>query len=78
MMKVYMDNAATTALSSEVLNAMMPYLTDIYGNASSVHSFGQDAKKGVDKAREQVARAINAAFVKLSLPAAERRRIILP
>lgn len=62
MMKVYMDNAATTALSSEVLNAMMPYLTDIYGNASSVHSFGQDAKKGVDKAREQVARAINAAF----------------
>lgn len=49
MMKVYMDNAATTALSSEVLNAMMPYLTDIYGNASSVHSFGQDAKKGVDK-----------------------------
>ncbi len=62
MMKVYMDNAATTALSSEVLNAMMPYLTDIYGNASSVHSFGQDAKKGVDKARGQVARAINAAF----------------
>lgn len=62
MMKVYMDNAATTALSSEVLNAMMPYLTDIYGNASSVHSFGQDAKKGVDKAREQVAQAINAAF----------------
>ena len=61
-MKVYMDNAATTALSSEVLNAMMPYLTDIYGNASSVHSFGQDAKKGVDKAREQVAQAINAAF----------------
>ncbi len=62
MMKVYMDNAATTALSSEVLNAMMPYLTDVYGNASSVHSFGQDAKKGVDKAREQVARAINADF----------------
>lgn len=78
MMKVYMDNAATTALSSEVLNAMMPYLTDIYGNASSVHSFGQDAKKGVDKAREQVARAIMPLLMKLSLPAAERRRIILP
>lgn len=62
MTKVYMDNAATTALNSEVLNAMMPYFTDIYGNASSVHSFGQDAKKGVDKAREQVARALNAAF----------------
>ncbi len=62
MMKVYMDNAATTALSSEVLNAMMPYLTDVYGNASSVHSFGQGARKGIDKAREQVARAINASF----------------
>ena len=38
-----MDNAATTALNKEVLDAMMPYLTDIYGNPSSLHTFGQEA-----------------------------------
>lgn len=60
MRKVYLDNAATTALSPKVLKKMMPYLTDIYGNASSPHSFGQNARIGVEHAREQVARAINA------------------
>ena len=57
---IYLDNAATTALSPKVLEKMMPYLTDIYGNASSPHSFGQNARIGVEHAREQVARAINA------------------
>ena len=60
MRKVYLDNAATTALSPKVLEKMMPYLTDIYGNASSPHSSGQTARIGVEHAREQVARAINA------------------
>ena len=60
MRKVYLDNAATTALSPKVLEKMMPYLTDIYGNASSPHSIGQTARIGVEHAREQVARAINA------------------
>ena len=60
MRKVYLDNAATTALSPKVLEKMMPYLTDIYVNASSPHSFGQTARIGVEHAREQVARAINA------------------
>ena len=60
MRKVYLDNAATTALSPKVLEKMMPYLTDIYGNATSPHSFGQTARIGVEHAREQVARAINA------------------
>lgn len=60
MRKVYLDNAATTALSPKVLEKMMPYLTDIYGNASSPHSFGQTARIGIEHAREQVARAINA------------------
>lgn len=60
MRKVYLDNAATTALSPKVLEKMMPYLTDIYGNASSPHSFGQTARIGVEHAREQVSRAINA------------------
>ena len=60
MRKANLDNAATTALSPKVLEKMMPYLTDIYGNASSPHSFGQTARIGVEHAREQVARAINA------------------
>lgn len=52
-----MDNAATTALNKEVLDAMMPYLTDIYGNPSSLHTFGQEAHKAVADAREKVAPA---------------------
>ena len=60
MRKVYLDNAATTALSPKVLENMMPDLTDIYGNASSPHSFGQEARRGVENARSQVAKAINA------------------
>lgn len=60
MKKVYLDNAATTALSPKVLEKMMPYLSEVYGNASSPHSFGQLARTGVENAREQVARAINA------------------
>ena len=47
MRRVYMDNAATTSLAPEVLEQMMPYLTNIYGNPSSVHSFGREAKAGV-------------------------------
>ena len=58
--RIYLDNAATTKISPEVLAAMMPCMTDIYGNASSVHSFGRDAAKLVEKAREQVANAIGA------------------
>lgn len=60
MKRVYMDNAATTALRRDVLDAMMPYLTDIYGNPSSLHYFGQEAHKAVENARHQVASALNA------------------
>ena len=60
MKRVYLDNAATTKLIPEVLNEMLPYMTEIYGNPSSPHYFGQQAGIGVDKARQQVAKAINA------------------
>src|SRR6185369_886679 len=58
--RIYLDNAATTPVDPRVVEAMMPYLTDKFGNASSIHFFGQEAKGAVDKARHQVAGLINA------------------
>ena len=60
MRKVYADNAATTALSPEVLNKMMPYLTEIYGNPSSLYQIGSEAKDAVEEARQTVADLIGA------------------
>ena len=54
-MRVYADNAATTRVSQVALNAMMPYFTEVYGNPSSLHSFGQEAKEALENAREHVA-----------------------
>jgi cysteine desulfurase len=58
--RIYLDNSATTQIDPEVLEAMMPYLTEAYGNASSIHHFGQTARAAVDKARHQVAALLNA------------------
>lgn len=60
MKNIYLDNNATTPTRPEVLEAMLPYYKDIFGNASSMHSFGRAARAGVDKARESVARLIGA------------------
>lgn len=57
---VYADNAATTQVSEEVLNAMLPYFREGYGNASSIYAMGREAKKAVELAREKVAQAIGA------------------
>ncbi len=57
--RVYADNAATTKLSSRALDAMMPCLTDIYGNASSIYTEGADARKIADQARADVAQCLN-------------------
>lgn len=59
-MKIYADNAATTPLAPEVLEDMMPYLTKIYGNPSSLYQIGAEAKKAVETAREDIAKIINA------------------
>jgi cysteine desulfurase len=58
--RIYLDHAATTPVAPEVLEAMLPYLTNKFGNASSIHYFGQEARSAVDKARHQVASLINA------------------
>ncbi len=58
--RVYLDNSATTPLDPAVVEAMMPYLTEHFGNPSSIHYFGQQARAAVDKARHQVAGLIGA------------------
>lgn len=60
MLRVYLDNNATTPLAPEVYEAMRPMLTEQFGNASSIHWFGQQAKAAIETAREQVANLINA------------------
>ena len=60
MRKIYLDNNATTRVAPEVLEAMLPCYQDVYGNASSVHVFGQEAKGLLDNARLQVARLLGA------------------
>ena len=59
-MFVYADNAATTSVSKTALEAMLPYLTQNYGNPSSLYSFGQKAQEALQQARETVARCLNA------------------
>ena len=60
MEKIYLDNASTTNLSAEVLNVMLPVMTNNFGNSSSSHSFGREALSLVDSARETIAETINA------------------
>ncbi len=62
MERIYLDNAATTATAPEVVEAMLPYFTQVYGNASSIHGAGREAKRALEAARRQVAKAIHAAI----------------
>ena len=59
MQRIYFDNAATTALSSEALQAMMPYLTEKFGNPSSIYSYGRESKMAIEQARKSVAKILN-------------------
>ncbi|MGI6233789.1 MAG: cysteine desulfurase NifS [Christensenellales bacterium] len=59
MNRIYLDNAATTRLDAEVLQQMLPYFTDNYGNPSSIYATGRDARKAVEEARRAVAAALN-------------------
>ena len=57
---VYMDNNATTKVAPEVLEAMLPYFSDLYGNPSSMHTFGGQVGGALEEAREQIANFIGA------------------
>ena len=57
---IYLDNAASTQIHEDVLESMLPYLKEQYGNASSIHRYGRLAKKAIEKARKQIALLINA------------------
>jgi cysteine desulfurase len=58
-MKVYLDNAATTPMDPEVLEAMLPFMKDNFGNPSSTHSFGRTTKTAIEKARKTIAHHLN-------------------
>lgn len=58
--RIYFDNAATTCLDKEVLEAMMPYFTDCYGNPSSIYSYGRESRLAIENARKSVAKILNA------------------
>src|SRR3954449_11982907 len=58
--RIYFDNAATTALDPQVLDAMMPYLTDKYGNPSSIYSYGRETRLAIENARKSVAKILHA------------------
>ena len=59
-MKIYLDNAATTPMAKEVLEAMLPYFSEKFGNASSIHSYGREAAEAIEKSREKIASKLNA------------------
>jgi cysteine desulfurase len=65
MMRVYLDNAATTPLDEEVLNAMLPFFKDKFGNPSSVHGFGREARAAIEKARKTIANFLNASTAEI-------------
>lgn len=59
-MHVYLDNAATTPLDNEVIEAMLPYMRENFGNPSSIHAFGRTTRAGIEAARKTVAQLLNA------------------
>ncbi|MEJ7673999.1 MAG: aminotransferase class V-fold PLP-dependent enzyme [Chitinophagaceae bacterium] len=59
-MRIYFDNAATTSLDPQVLEAMMPYLTEKFGNPSSIYSYGRETRMAIEGARKSVAKILNA------------------
>jgi cysteine desulfurase len=64
-MKVYLDNAATTAIDKEVLEVMLPYLENKFGNPSSIHAYGREARAAIERARKTIATYLNASTAEI-------------
>lgn len=62
---IYLDNAATTALAPEVLETMLPFMTDNYGNPSSIHALGRKSRTAIEKARKIVANHLSASVAEI-------------
>src|SRR5436190_14766733 len=60
MHRIYFDNAATTSLDPQVLQSMMPYLTEKFGNPSSIYSYGRETRMAIEQARKSIAKILNA------------------
>jgi len=60
MKRIYFDHSATTPVDTEVAKLTVEYMTEKFGNASSVHAFGREARKAIDEARDKVAALLNA------------------
>ena len=78
MKAVYLDHAATTPMRDEVIEAMMPYFKEKFGNASSVYSFGREARKALDEARQATAGLSTRISTRSSSPAAARKPTTWP
>src|SRR6059036_1843716 len=76
--RVYLDHNASTPVHPEVLAEMLPYFGEVYGNPSSIHAFGREAREGVDQARERVARFLNVSSQEIVLPPAGPSPTISP
>ena len=73
--RIYIDNSATTPVDPRVLDAMLPFLKEDFGNASSIHHFGQRARAAVDKARHHVASALGSPLTGRASPKSSLRSI---
>ena len=77
MQRIYLDHAATTPMHPAVIEKMKDTMIDYFGNPSSVHSFGREARKIVDEARFGIAKSIGAHETKLFLQVVEQKPIIM-
>src|SRR5881398_1689293 len=74
MNRVYLDHNASTPVHPEVLAEMLPYFAEVFGNPSSIHAFGREARDGLDRARERVARFLRVSPEVNTISCGETRR----
>lgn len=78
MERIYLDHAATTPMDQRIVDKMMPYFTEIFGNPSSIHSYGREARKWLDEAREVIAGELHCKRRRSSSQAGEQRQTTWP